>query len=187
MKYLPPLFVCFLLGCEAPTSAPPKALSALSDPVDRFAAIVLNSIQKRSFATNREYCGVIGYTPSGQLIASPASRGGRDGCVPKWSTQINRVIASYHTHGAATVDADTEAPSYHDILADVDQEINGYISTPGGRFWKITHKDAIARLICDEGCMHADPKHVECKAFPTRRSYTAKSLFDREMNDTGNC
>ncbi len=184
IKLFPSIIMALLAGCALDQTTFPLVSTKT---VDRYAADILNSIQEISFTDNREYCGLIGYGYDGRLMASPATRGGRDGCIMQNANSIFKVIASYHTHGGGTLEADTEAPSYHDILADVDQEINGYIATPGGRFWKITHADAIARLICGPGCMKTDPKHKECKAFRPKRTYTAKALFDREMNDTGDC
>lgn len=179
MKISPYLAAAFLAGCGA-TSAkfqtdPQESFSI----VDRAAVSILTNVQQRSFNENREFCGVLGYDDTGTLRASAPMMGDRDGCVPHYSSKIVVVLASYHTHGAASEIADTEAPSATDIIADLSEGIDGYIATPGGRLWKISHDDKTAKLLCEKGCVPRDPRHLDCATKRPESSYTTHTLFER--------
>lgn len=105
----------------------------LSDELDEFALSQLEKIQLRSIRDNVEYCGFIGYDSSGELTATRAKRGQMDSCEPDDPPPGFDALASYHSPGAYTPDADTEVPSVDDLLADFDEDIGGYVSTPAGR------------------------------------------------------
>lgn len=162
-------------------------VAQLTDPVDRAAAAVLAGLQARSFRYNREYCGLLGYDRDGRLFATRASRGHRDVCQPREGSDMVTIIASYHTHGAAAGDTDTEAPSLEDLFADVSEGIDGYVATPGGRLWKIEHRKNAAFLICDTGCMPTDARHRECARFAPPTYLTEDLLAERQFNDFSDC
>jgi uncharacterized protein DUF4329 len=161
--------------------------SSLENKTHRFVASLFNNIQEKSFKDNREYCGLIFYNKQGVLEASTANKGGIDSCIPDDVSEEYEVIASYHTHGSATLDADTEVPSIDDLEADIEEGINGYIATPAGRLWFNDVKSKKAILLCGRGCLKSDPRFVECTALFPDKEYTLDKLIEREENDNGEC
>lgn len=145
-----------------------------------FVKAVLNKAQAQSFKANREFCGYIGLTSDNRFKATPAKRGRLDSCYPKEPPLSLDVFASYHTHSAFDYDADSEVPSYRDIKADMEEEVDGYIATPGGRLWFIDSIEGIAYQICGIGCLRSD-KSFEKNVFgPIKQSYTARELRRRD-------
>lgn len=159
----------------------------LSDPVDAYAASVLNKAQRFSFRDNAEYCGLIGYDENERLISTKPQRGDRDGCTPEGDDEIYDIVASYHTHGAYALDADTEVPSSDDLYADFEEGVDGYIATPGGRLWVNILKDRKALMLCGPGCLISDPKFKPCPALMPKDRYTIRGLKKREASDNGEC
>lgn len=160
---------------------------SLTDDLDLFAAAHFDLMQQRSIADRLEYCGLFGRDGNGDLSATLAARGDADSCQPGDAPAGFEVIASWHTHGAYDRDADTEVPSWDDLDSDIEEEIDGYIATPGGRLW---FNDAAAEksiLLCGEGCVAADPAYRPCPAFPPGTGHTLDSLKSRAENDTGEC
>lgn len=174
-------------GLLAPPPAAAQDRSTLTDELDRFAAAHFDRIQPQSVADGAEYCGLLGFDAAGKLATTPAKRGKPDSCRPDDAPAGFEVLASWHTHGAYDRDADTEVPSLDDLFSDIEEGIDGYIATPGGRLWL---NDAGARqsvLLCGAGCIKADPEYRPCPAFPPGDSYTPDTLRARAENDTGGC
>ncbi|MEM7241560.1 MAG: DUF4329 domain-containing protein [Pseudomonadota bacterium] len=147
----------------------------------RFAQEALAKAQALSLERGREHCGYIGVDENGRLAASKPRRGRADVCRPKnpprrWQD----IVASYHTHGTYSEDADSEVPSSGDILADANEGIDGYLITPGGRVWYIDGVNMQARQLCGVGCMRADPNFQPEVDYPVRQSYTVDELLARE-------
>lgn len=138
-------FVFF--GANAHNNAIPEM-----DEVDRFAQKVFQNAQLLSFRDKIEYCGFIGYDHQRSLVATTPNAGDADGCEPIDDGELD-VIASYHTHGSYSADADTETPSVDDLVADFSEGIDGYVATPGGRFWVISLEDQATFLLCEKGCV----------------------------------
>ncbi len=155
--------------------------------IDHFAITYLTKVQLKSLRDGVEYCGLFGYREDGTLAATPEIRGEIDHCEPALEPPGFRVIASYHTHGSFSWDADTEVPSLEDLLTDIEEEIDGYIATPGGRIWFNDHRKQEAYLLCGRDCIIADPDFRECNAFLPKAHYTVESLTARFENDTGDC
>ncbi len=130
-----------------------------------FAKKTLAFLQERSFANNREYCGYIGVDAKRdpnlavQYIASPAKRGRKGSCMTQAVPRDFQVLASYHTHGAYSEDFDSELPSSDDLLSDIEEGIDGYIATPGGRLWFSNSQLGRVELICSEACLPQDPNY----------------------------
>lgn len=164
-----------------------QARQALTDELDIFAAEYLASIQQRSFRDGVEYCGLFGYDADGNLVATPARRGDRDSCEPEIGPEDLDVIASYHTHGRYSPDSDTEAPSVSDLSNDIEEDIDGYVATPGGRLWVNLVEQQLSVLLCGPGCLPVDPAFRECPAFRPANEYTLQELRDRAAEDTGEC
>ena len=160
---------------------------SFEDELDRFAAEFLNSVQPRSFAEKREHCGLFGYDAAGNFAATGPIAGLPDSCDPGLEPEGFEVLASYHTHGAYDIDADSEVPSLDDLRADIDEGIDGYIATPGGRLWLNLAQDQTAYLLCDRGCLLSDPAYRDCQAYMPGEIYTLDGLKRREEDDPGYC
>ncbi|APX11140.1 DUF4329 domain-containing protein [Tateyamaria omphalii] len=142
-----------------------------------FAADLFNDLQPASIDERREYCGLIGITASGDYVATPARRGGASSCLPPERARPGvTVLASYHTHSAYDPDFLTEIPSYDDMRTDIEDGTDGYIATPGGRFWYIDARAREARLICGAQCLVSDARFEEDPEFPVRDRYTLQDL-----------
>lgn len=146
-----------------------------------FAKRTLDSAQSLSFSKNREYCGYIGVTASGEYVATKPSKGLKSSCVAKDALDDDvEMLASYHTHGSYSEDSDSEVPSEEDLLADQDEGIDGYISTPGGRVWYNDSEQEESRLLCGEGCVRADLHYDPTDTPHIASRYTVEALQDRE-------
>lgn len=157
---------------------PGTGLAQSQQEID-FAANILAAAQAPSFRADREHCGTIGLDQNGRLVASQARRGQSDSCTPRDPRDAVEIIASFHTHGSYHPDADSEVPSPDDILADMDEGIDGWLATPGGRLWFIDGQAGVARLICDRGCMPSDPDFRPEPAGSIRNRYTIDQLERR--------
>jgi hypothetical protein len=122
-----------------------------------FAKATLNNLQGMSFTNNREFCGYIVRTPDGMLAALAANKGRISSCRADTPPEDHLIVASYHTHGAFEYDTPAEFPSVGDVEADEAEGIDGYVSTPGGRFWYVDGADLIVSQICGVGCLIQDP------------------------------
>lgn len=147
-----------------------------------FVKKLFNSIQQKSFADNREYCGYIGVGENNQLIATKANQGDINGCVANDPPAEMALYASYHTHGAYSATADTEVPSFDDIQADMGEELYGFVATPGGRVWRIDGQQGTASLQCGRNCILSDPKFDDETVEPFENSYTLEALKIRQSD-----
>ncbi|KMW58717.1 hypothetical protein AIOL_003696 [Candidatus Rhodobacter oscarellae] len=150
----------------------------LSDEL-ALARQVLASVQAASFDRNREFCGMLGRTKDGRLVASKPRRGRRVSCLPRRPFRAKTLVASYHTHGAYKQNADGEVPSLDDVLGDMDDGVDGYLATPGGRFWYIDGTTGVSRQICGLGCLPQDPGFIPGAWGPVRKVYTLEQLARR--------
>jgi hypothetical protein len=139
------------------TPAPQIFLASPSQSERDFAKAMLNSLQARSFAANREYCGYLMRTPDGKLAATGASKGRMSSCRADLPPEGHSIVASFHTHGAFEYDTPAEFPSVGDVEADHEEGVNGYVSTPGGRLWFVDGTALSVRQLCGVGCMIQDP------------------------------
>lgn len=144
------------------------------------ARAVLSDLQAISFASNREYCGILGRNDEGQMVASAPRAGQRDSCRPRNPRSTDTLIASFHTHAAHDIGADSEVPSSNDLRADMEDGIDGFVATPGGRFWFIDGTRGVAHLICGPGCLPQDPNYDPAHAGPIASRYTLRDLEQRE-------
>ncbi|MEM8849024.1 MAG: DUF4329 domain-containing protein [Pseudomonadota bacterium] len=135
----------------------PVPAQAQDAQVQQVARNALTELQEPSFAQNREFCGVIGRFGDGRMAITP-HRGGREAsCTPRGWRGMAEILATYHTHGAYGPHFDNEVPSLYDLLSVMEERVNGYVSTPGGRFWFVDGRRGEARLICGPGCLPSDP------------------------------
>lgn len=122
---------------------------------------ILYDLQALSIRENREYCGVLLRQPDGKLISSKAFRGRKARCNVRRIPGGAKVVASYHTHGAFLRGYDNEVPSLLDLEVEVEWAIDGYVSTPGGRFWHVDGRRGTIHLICGPGCMPSDARYQD--------------------------
>ena len=115
---------------------------------------ILSGLQERSIQNNREYCGVLLRKDDGTLISSKAYRGTKARCRVRRIPSGAEVVASYHTHGAYLPGFDNEVPSILDLEVEMEWGIDGYVSTPGGRFWHVDGRAGTVNLVCGSG-LHA--------------------------------
>ena len=153
---------------------------AQSEAEVTFARQLLAGLQSNSIAANREYCGIIGLDQDNRLIASRARKGRRDSCQPRDPRNVAEVIASFHTHAAFDEEFDSEVPSSDDILGDMEDGLDGYIATPGGRFWFIDGQTGSARQICGIACLPQDPDFEANLYGQIKQRYTLSELERRE-------
>lgn len=116
----------------------------------------LKTCRGLSFRKNREYCGYIGLNRQGELETTPRRRGRQGSCRPNDPPRGFQILASYHSHGAYSEWFESEIPSFEDLNADIEEGVDGYISTPGGRLWFNDARKEAAVLLCDEGCLTMD-------------------------------
>lgn len=162
--------ICVLLQANVAPAQPREEIALLEQ--------VFAEIQPLSFERKREYCGYIGYDIDGNLVASKARRGWKSSCRPRDPRNIEVIIASYHTHGGFEDDPGHEVPSVEDMEGDEAEGIDGYVATPGGRFWYIDTEDMVIHQICGVGCLDQDPNYVPGDEEFIDLSYTYDELVE---------
>lgn len=144
-------------GASTRPAGPRRSTLAIRPPpaaqADAFAVAFLDSIQPLSFAEGREYCGY--FLLAGRQITATTPIPGTTASCTQPGPPPN-AFASYHTHGAFDRDYDNEVPSPEDMLGDFAFGIDGYISTPGGRVWRVEVDERAALQVCGLGCVTVD-------------------------------
>lgn len=135
----------------------------------------LSALQALSFAKGREFCGFIGYDAGGVLQATQAVQGDESTCSADLPDDL-AVTASYHTHGGFDPDYFGEIPSDIDIEGDAALWINGYVSTPGGRFWYVDSRAMEVRLLCGLSCLPTAPGYRKGANGPIASKYSYDAL-----------
>jgi hypothetical protein len=141
-----------------------------------FVAAILTDLQRRSFAQERELCGYIGLDPEDRWVSTPVSTGNEASCALPQIPPGMRVAASFHTHSTYSPDYASEWPTTQDVLTDAADNIDGYISTPGGRLWHVDTDTMTVRQICGRGCLPQDPNYVADDDGPLRPVLTLAQL-----------
>ena len=144
------IFACVLLLLAGP-------LAAQTPEEADFAKEYLGKLQERSFRNHREYCGFFGYDANDQIVAAKPRSGEAASCTSYFPNKRIRVFASYHTHGGWDEGSDGEIPSVLDVEGDMENETDGFVSTPGGRLWHIDGETGVSRQVCGRGCLPMDP------------------------------
>lgn len=162
------------------------ALPAQAQNAGELAAAkqILSDLQAISFKKNREYCGVLMRTPEGKLVSSKAFKGTKARCRVKRIPLGAKVVASYHTHGAYLPGYDNEVPSLLDLQVEMEWGIDGYVSTPGGRFWHVDGRNGTVRMICGLKCLPSDKRFEDQSRFfgPIRSKYNFETLTQRTLH-----
>ena len=151
-------------------------LAAQDNEEVALAKATLDALQQPSFEANREYCGYIVIDANGDLVATPAVQGNIGDCYADDPPEDSVPVASYHTHGKFEYDTPAEFPSVSDLEADESEGVDGYISTPGGRFWYVDGEDQIASQLCSVGCLTQDPNFEAGLDGELQVSYTIDEL-----------
>lgn len=182
---LPPTAAIERVLSAAPRLAPsrgiPTAESAPTGDELAFVSAILSELQFRSFAENREFCGYIGLDERDELIATPAMPGTEAMCPLPPVPRNVRLVASFHTHGTYSPFYASEWPTTQDMVTDASDEIDGYISTPGGRLWHVDSDSMTVREICGRGCLPQDPAYVAAEDGPLRPVMTYRDLLTMEL------
>lgn len=154
--------------------------------VQAFAKAELDALQRPSFADDKELCGIIFETSDQELGVSRPTSGDEASCDISYFDEPGMVpIASIHTHGKYSPRYDGEVPSIVDIESDIATGMDGYVATPGGRFWHIDHTTGKASLVCGVGCITQDPNYVPCGEDRIASTYTIEDLRRRFVSDIG--
>jgi hypothetical protein len=165
MRWL--LVPIFLAGCVDEAPEPVERVQAQTGAEIAFAKSVLDGLQVQSFDSNREYCGYIGVNITGEFEATAPTKGKKGSCRADEPDSDLDILASYHTHGGYSVGHDSEIPSLDDLRADVEEGVDGYIATPGGRLWFNDADNRVSRQLCGPKCISADTDFVEDYEVPT--------------------
>lgn len=148
------LFGTAVLCAPAPGTAQQKG--------DAEAAIAfLATLQEVSIRRNREFCGYFLRGRDGGLQPTPPTRGRAEQCLADEPEPDAEIVASYHTHGGYDPEIDSEVPSTDDVMGDRDEQVDGYISTPGGRVWFHDWETGAVWQLCGLACVPADPEHSD--------------------------
>jgi hypothetical protein len=167
-------------GPDTPQPPPAARASAQDDArAGRFVKGFLDAIQPRSVALRRELCGFFHVTETGEIAATPPRVGDFAGCDMPVPGVGSGVFASYHTHSAFAPGYDNEVPSLQDLRNDVRLGIDGYVSTPGGRVWRVDHVTRSAVQLCGIGCVFMDPGFVPLNEPGIRARYSMADLRRR--------
>lgn len=144
---------------------------------DDFAVAFLDTIQARSFAERREFCGYFVLDAAGQIRATPPVRGNLASCTQPGPAP--NAFASYHTHGVYDAAYDNEVPSPEDMIGDFAFGIDGYISTPGGRVWRADVSRQVAVQVCGLGCVLVDTGFVPRNEASIPPTMTVQQVVNR--------
>jgi hypothetical protein len=86
------------------------------------------------------------------------------------------LLASFHTHGTYSPYYASEFPTVTDMMSDAAEDIDGYISTPGGRLWYVDTDTMTVRQLCGRGCLPQDPNYRPEDDGPLRPVFTIADL-----------
>lgn len=159
-----------------------------AEQVQGFARAQLSELQAQSFAQDMEFCGIIFEDREGRLGTTPIVSGEQASCDIAYFDEPGMApVASYHTHGGYSDEYDSEVPSMQDFDSDVATGLDGFIATPGGRFWRIDATEEVAIQLCGAGCLQQDTRYKPCDAETPREQYTRAELVQRRTNANGQC
>jgi hypothetical protein len=160
----------------------PTAEATTSGAELAYVRELMTDLQRRSFAGNREYCGYLGYDPTGRMMHTPPVAGSEASCPLPPVPAGMIVIASFHTHGTYSPWYASEWPTTQDVNTDAADGIDGYISTPGGRLWHVDTDTMTVRQICGRGCLPQDPRYRPEDDGPLRPVMTYDQLVAWERS-----
>ncbi len=155
-----------------------------SSEVTAYAKAQLGALQERSFAEDQEICAVIFENSDGELGSTPLISGEMASCDIRFFDEPGMgPVASMHTHGAYNSQYDSEVPSMLDMQSDIASGVDGYVSTPGGRLWRIDAEERFTEQVCGENCLAQDPAYRPCESDEPKSRYSLDELQAR-MDDS---
>ena len=156
--------------------------------VQDFARIQLDALQEQSFAQDIELCGIIFERSDGTLGASDPRPGDEASCGIRYFDEPGmRPVASFHTHAGQNDKYDSEVPSILDLDSDYASGMDGYVATPGGRFWRVDSTSPAAIQICGAGCLAQDSRYKPCPASEPETYYSRADLMARQTGSISGC
>lgn len=156
--------------------------------VQSYARQQLIQLQPRSFAEDVELCGLLAQNSDGDVITRTVEVGDAGTCdIAYFNVRTLYPLATFHTHAAHNPRYDSEVPSTLDLQSDMAGQLDGYIATPGGRFWHVDWRTGVARQLCGEGCLPVDPNYRPCAALTPATEYDLQSLRVRERQAFRGC
>ncbi len=159
------------------------AAIGIAEPYDdpqEYALVValFEQLQPRSFELGVELCGYIVEDASENLRVTGPFVGEPSSCAAPWPLWGDPV-ASWHTHGAYDPDSYNELPSDIDVDADADEEVDGWVGTPGGRLWHVDGDTRSVILVCGRGCLPSDPNYEPANTGELEEFYDYEDLLER--------
>lgn len=154
------------------------------------AETALTKAQALSLRNNREYCGYIAFDDRGQLRFTAPLKGEVESCEPPYVADEWELVASYHTHGAIDPDEPDftfELPSSDDIRADIDEDIDGFLATPGGRFWFIDTIEEVVFQIGGIGYFRKDENFTPDVGCEPWEEHSFDEIYRMEDEELGPC
>lgn len=156
--------------------------------VQAFARVRLAAMQAQSFDEKVELCAIIFEDSDGNLDTTGARAGDEAACDLRYFDEPGMApLASIHTHGAFDESYDSEVPSLIDLEGDIESQLDGYVSTPGGRLWRVDWQQARAVLVCGEACLEQDPAYRPCPGDAISPSYSLTQLTARNRRAVAQC
>jgi len=171
------VIVIFFFPPGYTTDDPERPVEITQAEID-FAIDVLDAAQIKSIQNNREYCGYIGLNSDNEFVATRARRGSSKSCRPSLFFETFTVLASYHTHGSYSENYHSELPSDDDLKSDIEEGVDGYVSTPGGRVWFSDSRKKLAYMICPENCVLSDENYKPDTKGSLQKRYTLDELIN---------
>lgn len=166
------------LGC-LPLAAPGVLAQEFDDAfyeeLDAFA-LALNGVQALSSAQNVEFCGYYALDADQQIAVTPPTRGDAD------SGLSADPPPGFRGAGVMAATISTPMPRFPRSTicsADIDEQIDGYVATPGGRVWLNLYEEETAVMLCGAGCIA-----VDTDSSSAGRTDDLQRRFD---NDPGYC
>lgn len=147
-----------------------------------FVLGLMESMNTLSIRFNREVCGYILRHANGAYSSTKVSWGGHASCASLPIDPAFEVVSSWHNHAAWAADYDGEVPSIQDVEGDMNQGVNGWIGTPGGRLWFVDGATGTARQFCGLDCIPSDPNFLTDDYGPVPEVMTLDDLYDRFGN-----
>ncbi len=163
-------------------------ITVTQEEVQSFARKQLDLLQQQSFSKDIELCGIIFEDSDGDLGASPPRPGDEASCgISYFDEPGMRPVASFHTHAAQNDAYDSEVPSLLDLESDMASGMDGYVATPGGRFWRVDSEAGEIIQVCGAGCLAQDIAYKPCPALDPEPRYSRAELMGRTKRAFPGC
>lgn len=182
---IPAAMAAAALFAALPATAQQRA--QVVDDVHRFVLKHLDSVQPKSVAENRAYCGHVGLRTNGKIVASRARPGKGLACDPGPAPKGIESVATYRTQGAYDGRPKIELPFVPPLAGDLAAGRDAYVATPGGRVWLHLTIENTVYQVCGRGCVKGDAGAERCKGFVPRIDYTREALQKLEKSPPPKC